>query len=876
MAEKFVIIDGNSLVNRAYYALPMLSNSNGLITNAIYGFTKMLFKVIEDEQPDCLAVAFDKSRIVFRHQEYADYKAQRKPMPTELRTQLPILKELLQTMQISIFEIEGYEADDIIGTMVRKAEKAGMESIIVTGDRDALQLVTNHTKVWLTKKGLSEVECYDPQFLEEKYGLTPEQVIDLKGLMGDASDNIPGIPGVGEKTALKLLKEYGSVEEVLAHHEDFKGKKLGQSLVQYADQARLSKRLATIDCAVPLEAEIEQCRRTDPDYPQLLEMLQELEFKNIIQQVMEKMQASEDPQGLITAEDYPGSVVTNPEILEKYLQKTTDWLGFLYQHKKIDLNRLEITSLAVIGRGQEAVVLQWQEKEELEDFLAMLEPYLENPAVIKATHDCKTAYLAFGQYGIKLQGVKTDTQLMSYLLNPSYNFNNICDVSGKFLNRQICNELKVEDLYKQLAALEELDRFLPQELDKYKMLKLYQELELPLAFVLAEMEKTGIILDKEILSTIGDELNSRIDNLMTDIYDLAGEEFNINSPKQLGVILFEKLGLPKGKKTKTGYSTSAGVLEALAPDHEIVAKILEYRQLVKLNSTYIEGLQAIMVPETGKVHTSFNQTVTATGRLSSSEPNLQNIPIRLEEGRRIRKAFLPSPGNLLLAADYSQIELRVLAHFAEDPVLIEAFHKGQDIHTRTAAEVFGVPFEDVSKEMRYAAKAVNFGIVYGISDFGLAQDLKISRGEAKAYIDSYFARYQGVKNYIDRTVNQAREQGYVTTILQRRRYLPDILSSNYHLRSFAERTAMNTPIQGSAADIIKLAMLKVQQFIDREMPTCRMLLQVHDELIFDVPAELLETMAEKVRELMCDVYPLAVPLKVDLQAGPNWYELRKL
>lgn len=876
MAEKFVIIDGNSLANRAYYALPMLSNSNGLITNAIYGFTKMLFKIIEDEQPDFLAVAFDKSRIVFRHQDYADYKAQRKPMPTELRTQFPVLKDLLQAMNIIFFELEGYEADDIIGTMVRKAEKAGLHSVIVTGDRDALQLVSNQTKVLLTKKGISEVDCYDPKALQEKYDLTPEQVIDLKGLMGDASDNIPGIPGVGEKTALKLLKEYGSVEEALAHHEDYKGKKLGESLVKYADQALLSKKLATIDCDVPLDTEISECRRFAPDYPRLLEMLQELEFKNIIQQVMEKMKETDTPQDVIAIEEFSGSVVTETEPLKQYLEKTREWLGFLCQYNKKGLGKLEIASLAILGRGQEAVVLQWQAPEQLKLFLQILQPYFEDLHVAKATHDYKTAYLALGQYGIKLQGVVTDTQLMSYLLNPSYNFTSICDVSGKFLNRQVCNDIMAENLYNQLGALAELDTILPQELDKVDMLKLYRDLELPLALVLAEMEETGLLLDKGILSAIGVELTGRINSLTTDIYDLAGEEFNINSPKQLGLILFEKLGLPKGKKTKTGYSTSADVLEALAPDHEVVAKIMEYRQLVKLNSTYIEGLQAIMVPETGKVHTSFNQTVTATGRLSSSEPNLQNIPIRMEEGRRIRKAFLPSAGNLLLSADYSQIELRVLAHFAEDPVLQEAFHKGQDIHTRTAAEVFGVPFDSVSTEMRYAAKAVNFGIVYGISDFGLAQDLHISRSEAKAYIDSYFARYQGVKNFIDGIISQAREQGYVTTILHRRRYLPDMLSSNFHLRSFAERTAMNTPIQGSAADIIKLAMLEMQKFIDREMPSCRMLLQVHDELIFDVPAETLTKMAEKVQEIMCGVYPLSVPLRVDLQAGPNWYDMRSL
>jgi len=870
-----MIIDGNSLANRAFYAIPMLSNSQGFITNAIYGFSNMLLRIMGEEKPAYLAVAFDKGRAVFRHQDFEEYKGHRKATPEELRPQFPVLKDLLRAMNIAIYELEGYEADDIIGTLVRKAEKAGLNSLIVTGDRDALQLISPRTTVLLTRKGITELERYDLAALQEKYGLVPSQMIDVKGLMGDASDNIPGIPGVGEKTSLKLVREYGSLEEILTRKEDFQGKKLGELLTQYAEQAKLSKKLATICCDIPLEAEIEDCRRKTPDYPRLVEMLKELEFKNILQSVLEEMNKGDKGQATVAEEQRRGMVLDDPGLLHEYLQATKDWLGFLLSYKKTGITDLEITGLGLLGRGQEAAVLRWQDPEGLQELLGVLKPFLENPNLAKATHDAKAAYLVFHQYGITPQGRATDTQLMAYLLNPARPVTVLNPIVQEYLNRHIPQEGE-EALFCQLYALGDLEKVMGDKLKRDELWDLYEKLELPLSRVLAIMEETGVHLDKGILAAIGQELNTRIGALTGEIYELAGEEFNINSPKQLGVILFEKLGLPKGKKTKTGYSTSAEVLEALAPDHEIVAKILEYRQLVKLNSTYIEGLQAIMVPETGKVHTSLNQVVTATGRLSSTEPNLQNIPIRMEEGRRIRKAFLPSPGNVLLSADYSQIELRVLAHIAQDQVLMEAFHMDQDIHTRTASEVFGVPMELVSKEMRRAAKAVNFGIVYGISDFGLSQDLGISRAEARAYIDSYFARYKGVQAYIQQIVAQAREKGYVTTILNRRRYLPDILSSNFHLRSFAERTAMNTPIQGSAADIIKLAMLQIQKVIEEEMPQCRMLLQVHDELIFDVPKELLEPMALKVNQVMSRAYPLSVPLKVDIQAGPNWYDLQPL
>lgn len=872
LAKRFVIIDGNSLANRAFYAIPMLSNSKGFITNAIYGFCNMLFKILAEQKPDYIAVAFDKGKVVFRHEEFKDYKAQRKGTPDELRPQFPVLKKLLQAMNIAIYEIEGYEADDIIGTLAKKAEKEGLESVILTGDRDALQLISPPTKVLLTRKGITELDEYDEEELFKKYGIKPEQMVELKGLMGDASDNIPGIPGVGEKTALKLIVEYGKIENVLEHQDEFQGKKLGNLLKEYGEQAILSRRLATIHCNVPLTSSLGDCRIQSPNYPELIEMLQELEFRNILQNILEKDDGAKKSELEAT-----GNVITSLSALQEELAIMPEEISLTIEVQKKGVREYTITHFAIKGRGQNPLWLSWTNKQELEDYLQALKPLLEESKVKKTVHDYKLTFLAFAQYGINLQGIVYDTLLMGYLLNPSRSQTDIYTLAGEYNNIHIVRkEDKKEEAFALLTVLEDLGPLLFQRLSQQEMGSLYQDLELPLSKVLAVIEMNGILLDRSILYQIGKELEVRINSLTEQIYELAQEEFNINSPKQLGVILFEKLSLPRGKKTKTGYSTSAEVLETLALDHDIVAKILNYRQLVKLKSTYVDGLQNIMDVQTGKVHTSLNQTVTATGRLSSTEPNLQNIPIRMEEGRRIRKAFLASPDCTLLAADYSQIELRVLAHISQDEVLREAFHLDQDIHTRTAAEVFGVSMDNVTKEMRRAAKAVNFGIVYGISDFGLSQDLGISRLEAKEYIDSYFKRYRGVKEYIEMIIAKAREKGYVTTILNRRRYLPDILSRNFHLRSFAERMAMNTPIQGSAADIIKIAMLKAQQMITSEELNSRMVLQVHDELIFDVPSEQIYEMGERVNQIMSKAYALDVPLKVDLQTGPNWYDLEPL
>lgn len=930
-----MVIDGNSLANRAFYAIPMLSNSQGFITNAIYGFYNMLVKVLEEEKPAYLVVTFDKGKEVFRHEVYADYKATRKETPEELRLQFPVLKDLLRTMNIAIVEREGFEADDLIGTIVKEGEKAGLENLIVTGDRDAFQLISPQTKVILTRKGISETEVLDVKEVEARYGLRPCQMIDVKGLMGDASDNIPGIPGVGEKTAVKLIKQYGDLEQVLAHWEDFKGKKLGELLRNYADQALLSKNLATIMLDVPLEIDWEQFRKQEPDYARLVELLKELEFRNILQNVQKQWEKSQQGEtteggGKEEAKLTEYVLLANQGAVKKYLREAKNAPVVLYlETERKSPRHWAITAGGLKVAGQLPSLLSWQDEAELQGYVELIRGFLEKKAQQIIVHDWKATLLALYaeteseavtateeatetateattgtqlalafdllaatqnpensrslkppkeelRFARQLQKKEIkDTLLMAYLLNSSRATQDLGTLLQEKLNGSILpsGEVRIPYLLEEMAKLAKL---LDEELAQQEMSRLYQEVELPLTFVLAQMERTGISLDEAILAEMGHEFDSWINQLTGEIYRLAGEEINLNSPKQLGVLLFDKLGLAKGKKTKTGYSTSAEVLEALAPEHEIVAKILDYRQLVKLKSTYIDGLRTLREPRMGRVYTTFNQAITATGRLSSTEPNLQNIPIRMEEGRRIRRAFLPSDGKMLLSADYSQIELRVLAHLAGDAGLIEAFRANQDIHTRTAAEVFGVSMESVTPQMRRAAKAVNFGIIYGISDFGLSRDIGISRAEAKEYIANYFARYPQVKAYLDRTVEQARAKGYVTTILNRRRYLPDIHSRNYHLRSFAERAAMNSPIQGSAADIMKLAMLKVENALQEQAFDAFLLLQVHDELILEVAQKQVKEVGRLVKKMMCEAYALQVPLKVDLQMGANWYDLQPL
>lgn len=884
MGNKIVVIDGNSIANRAFYALPLLSNDEGYYTNAVYGFLTMLLRMLDEEKPTHILVAFDAGKTTFRTEGYKDYKGKRLKTPGELSSQFPLIKELLDAFDIKHYELNGYEADDIIGTITREAEEKGFTSIIVSGDKDMLQLASDRTTIALTRKGITEVDLYTPKEIMDKYGLSPAQIIDLKGLMGDTSDNIPGIPGVGEKTALKLLHQYHSVEEVLAHAEEISGKKLKEKIMSHMDDARMSKELATILRQAPIELSIDDVNYVPYDRKRVEQALIRFGFKTILQRLgMDSAEANEVPH---TEGD-------NPFAFEWIKNEDTALLDQLMQSPyalivEIDGERYHDATILGIGlsNGEKHVYLSY----ELVEKWVGLRKWLANPEHKKWVYDGKRAIVALGWKGIDLQGIEFDGLLASYLSNPTESRHALSDVAeryhlslssdesvyGKGAKRKVPDEEVVGRLVARKAnALYDLRAYLDEEMEKQEIRSLFYDLELPLSFVLADMEKQGIEVAGERLDEMGNAIQGKLTNLIAQIYTLAGTEFNLNSPKQLGEILFDKLMLPVIKKTKTGYSTSADVLEKLQHAHEIIPLILEYRQLIKLQSTYIEGLKKEISEKTGKIHTCFNQAVTATGRLSSTEPNLQNIPIRLEEGRKIRQAFVPSEeGWSILAADYSQIELRIMAHISQDENLVDAFRQDMDIHTRTAMDVFGVGKEDVTGNMRRQAKAVNFGIIYGISDYGLSQNLNISRKEAGDFINKYFSVFQGVKKYMEQIIIEAREKGYVTTLLNRRRYLPDIHSSNFNLRSFAERTAMNTPIQGSAADIIKLAMVKMAQKLKDEKLESRMLLQVHDELIFEVPPHEIEVMCKVVAEVMENALPLDVPLKVDIHYGPSWYEAK--
>jgi len=884
---KLVLIDGNSIAYRAFFALPLLSNSSGLYTNAVYGFAMMLMKVLEEEKPSHVLVAFDAGKTTFRHQDYQEYKGTRQKTPGELAEQIPLIKELLDAYQIRYCEAENYEADDIIGTLAHSKEAADFETLIVSGDKDLLQLVNERTYVLLPKKGVTEAVRYDMEAVDERYGLKPKQIIDLKGLMGDSSDNIPGIPGVGEKTALKLLHQFGTVEEVIARADEVPGKKLQEKVRQYQEQALLSKKLATIYTDVPLSMSIGDLHWPGGDHARIADLFKKLEFKTLLDRIAKDVPAQGENES------------ATPELdkLEVHLIDSSDgvkdWEDFLRQDglslvvetTEDNPHHAEIVGMAV-SDGTTHLFFSPDALKESET----IQYWLADPKRTKRVFALKKTHLVLKKVGLDVKGIAFDALLAAYLLNPSESQMELSDVAkrhlggglpsddeayGKGAKRRLpSGEELAEHVARKAAVIDRLMPVLERELNEAGLRSLMVELEMPLAGILAEMEWTGVRVDQQRLNDLGVELKESMDQLQEEIYRIAGVEFNINSPKQLGEILFDKLGLPVLKKTKTGYSTSADVLEKLAPQHEIVEKILHYRQVGKLYSTYIEGLKKEIGTD-GKIHTRFHQTVTATGRLSSSEPNLQNIPIRLEEGRRIRQVFIPSEENwLILGADYSQIELRVLAHISEDENLRRAFQEGKDIHTQTAMDVFGVSEEEVTSLMRRQAKAVNFGIVYGISGYGLSQGLDIPQKEAKQFIDRYFETYPKVKAYMDNVIKEAKEQGYVTTLLGRRRYLPQIHSRNYGERSFAERTAMNTPIQGTAADIIKHAMIEVDRRIKEKGLKSRMLLQVHDELIFEVPEEEVETMKTLVRETMEQALPLSVPLIVDVNIGANWYEAK--
>lgn len=874
MEKKLVLIDGNSIAYRAFFALPLLSNSKGVHTNAVYGFAMMLNKMLKDEQPTHMLVAFDAGKTTFRHKTFNEYKGTRQKTPPELSEQFSYVRELLKAYSIPFFELENYEADDIIGTLSLQAEKEDYTVKVYSGDKDLTQLATDKTTVCITRKGITDIEKYTPEHIEEKYGLTPLQIVDMKGLMGDASDNIPGVPGVGEKTAIKLLKQFHSVEELFQSIDQVSGAKLKEKLSEHEDKAVMSKQLATILRTVPMELSIDRLAYHGADDDKLYGLYRDLEFKTLLEGIERTGEVEQ-------VRDVDFTIVREPEAAH-FQQADAVYVEML----DVNYHRSKVAAVSVSGNGK-TIFMPGETALSSPAF----KEWAENPSARKTVYDAKRTVIALRRSGIELAGVDFDVFLASYLINPSESPEDFAAVAKLHGETGIAPDemvygkgaklaLPEEEMYAKhvsakAEALSRLDDTCRGELTENDQNQLFDELELPLALILADMEFEGVRVDINRLNEMGIELKKRLAQMEQTIHELAGTDFNINSPKQLGVILFEKLGLPSLKKTKTGYSTSADVLEKLAPSHEIVQHILDYRQIGKLQSTYIEGLLKVADPDTHKIHTRFNQALTQTGRLSSTDPNLQNIPIRLEEGRKIRQAFVPEKADsVMFAADYSQIELRVLAHISQDEKLIDAFKQGLDIHTATAMEVFHVDAEDVTSNMRRQAKAVNFGIVYGISDYGLSQSLGINRKDAAAFIERYLNTYPGVQEYMDSSIRVAKEKGYVTTLLNRRRYIPEVTSRNFNLRSFGERTAMNTPIQGSAADIIKKAMIDVAERLEREGLTSKLLLQVHDELIFDVPKEEIEQMERLVPEVMEHAFELDVPIKVDYSFGPTWYDAK--
>ncbi|CUA78794.1 DNA polymerase I [Anoxybacillus suryakundensis] len=875
MANKLVLIDGNSIAYRAFFALPLLHNDKGIHTNAIYGFTMMLMKLIEEEKPTHMLVAFDAGKTTFRHEVYTEYKGGRQKTPPELSEQFPFLRELLDAYNIRTYELENYEADDIIGTIATEAEKEGFDVVIISGDRDLTQLASERIHVHVTKKGITDIERYTPEHVFEKYGLTPAQIVDLKGLMGDASDNIPGVPGIGEKTALKLLKEYGTVEHVLASLEHISGKKLKENLQTYREQALLSKQLATIRRDVPLTLSLDELAWQSYDVERVTTLFQELGFTSLMDKIGRSSQEQRSLKDI--------SFVTVQTIDEHMLEKEST---LLVEVMDANYHQAPILGFALVNeRGHFFIPT------DVALASSAFKTWLEDEQCKKSVFDAKRAIVALKWHGIELKGVDFDLLLAAYLLNPTDANGDVAaiaktkqytdvqsdeEVYGKGAKQAVPpTNVLAEHLVRKAKAIASLKETYIHELKQNEQFELLIHLELPLTFILAQMEFYGVKVDVNRLQDMGKEFAAQLQQIEQRIYELAGTTFNINSPKQLGTILFEKLQLPVVKKTKTGYSTSADVLEKLAPYHEIIEQILHYRQLGKLQSTYVEGLMKVVRKDTGKVHTIFQQALTQTGRLSSTEPNLQNIPIRIEEGRKIRQAFVPSFDDwVIFSADYSQIELRVLAHIANDENLIVAFHHDLDIHTKTAMDIFHVKEEEVTAQMRRQAKAVNFGIVYGISDYGLSQNLGITRKEAAEFIERYFQSYPGVKRYMQEIIQDAKQKGYVTTLLHRRRYLPDITSSNFNVRSFAERTAMNTPIQGSAADIIKKAMIDLASRLREEGLQARLLLQVHDELILEAPKEEVHLLKNIVPDVMENAVSLRVPLKVDYHFGPTWYDAK--
>ena len=871
MSSKIVLIDGHSILNRAFYGLPDLTNAEGLHTNAIYGFLTIMFKLLEEEKPDYLTVAFDVHAPTFRHKMYAEYKGTRKPMADELRQQVPVIKEVLQAMGVKTIECAGLEADDLIGTLSKRCERKDMEVVVISGDRDLLQLATEHVKIRIpkTKQGRTEIEDYYAKDVFERYQVTPEEFIDLKALMGDTADNIPGVPGIGEKTATKIITQYHSIETAHDHVEELKPPRASKSLNEYWDLAVLSKELATINVNAEFSYELSEAKLGNIYTEEAYVFFQKLEFKNLLSRfdVAAPANKIEDSFRIITSKREAEEIFAKAEKAQ-----TTGTVLFKDMENVLPLfaDQAGLGGIGLCFSNEAGFCIKTGNDISGEWLLEKLADVAETTDTFSMFH------LKESMDQIKIRKPENcfDVSVAAYLLNPLKNNYTWEDVAREHLDLMVDEKADQEikacyEAYTNYASVEVLSR----KLADTKMDTLFREIEMPLVFTLFDMEQNGIRVEAEALKQYGNQLAGKIGDLEKEIYEEAGETFNINSPKQLGVVLFENMKLPGGRKTKTGYSTAADVLEKLAPEYPVVAKILEYRQYTKLKSTYADGL-ANYIQDDGRIHGKFNQTITATGRISSTEPNLQNIPVRMELGRLIRKVFIPEDGYRFVDADYSQIELRVLAHCSGDEHLIQAYKEQSDIHRITASQVFHIPFDEVTPQQRRNAKAVNFGIVYGISSFGLSQDLSITRKEAAKYIDDYFATYPGIKTFLDHAVTHAKEEGYVVTLFGRRRPVPELSSSNFMQRSFGERVAMNSPIQGAAADIIKIAMIRVNQKLKKQKMKSRLVLQVHDELLIEAYEPELEAVQKILKEEMEHAAKLKVPLEIDMHTGVNWYEAK--
>ncbi len=892
--KKLIVVDGNSIVNRAFYGIMgsrMLQTADGTYTNAVYGFLAILFKELDEINPDYIAVAFDLKAPTARHKMYEGYKATRKGMPDELASQMPILKNVLRAMNITIIEKEGYEADDILGTLSRVGENAGIEVVLLTGDRDSFQLATDKVSIYIprTKAGKTETDIFDRNKVLEVYGVEPKQMIEVKGLQGDTSDNIPGVPGIGEKTALALIQEYGTIEnlyEKIEKGEDnIKGKQR-EKIVENKDLAMLSKTLGTINLETPIDKTLEDLKVKEWNKEEVLKIFKELRFNRYIERFNLTENTDSPKEEKETNIEFDKTVISQEEFHELEQKIISDKIMYFYFETKENANSIikqSVKSIAIYIKNENKVY------EYKTDNILDFKMLFENNEILKCSYDLKSIYILAREAGISPKNFMFDIRIAGYLLNSTTNLYSISDLMKTYLNKEIdeseesgeqinlfdTQEEKIDEKsFIYAYSIGVLKDILEKELEKNEMLDLFNNIEMPVLEVLADMQFEGMYVDKDDLVSYGEELKIRLEELTKEIYELAGEEFNVNSTKQLGEILFEKLKLPVIKKTKNGYSTDVETLEKLQGEHEIIDKILEYRQLAKLNSTYVEGLIPYINQNTGRIHSYFHQTVTATGRISSTEPNLQNIPTRIELGKKLRKVFKPVSGKVFLDADYSQIELRVLAHVSGDKTMVDNFNHDEDIHAQAASRVFGVPLSEVTKELRSKAKAVNFGIVYGISDFGLAAQIHTSRKQAKEYIEQYLQKYDGIKKFMDNVVEDAKEKGFIETMYKRRRYIPELKSKNYMVRKFGDRVAMNTPIQGTAADIMKIAMINVYRELKEKGYKSKIILQVHDELLIETVISELEEVKNLLVRCMENATKLLVPLKVEVSEGNNWYEAK--